>query len=126
MKELLASGSQLQGEASEGGVLWQLDDAFTQVMGAERGGCVRGVGFGPTSSGTHTRNMEDCAPPSTSTATDQLVKELTVEVVDLREKCSCVESLKAKMALMRNFFFTTRPTITLSSKKFEFHLPCFL
>ena len=52
MKELLVAGSQLQGEAGEGGVLWRVDDAFAQVMGAKRGGRVWGVGFGPTSSGT--------------------------------------------------------------------------
>ena len=68
------------GEASEGGVLWQPDDAFAQVMGVEKGGHVQGVGFGPTPSGTHTRNMEVYTPPSTSTIIDQKVKELTTEV----------------------------------------------
>ena len=80
MRELLASGSQLQGEAGEGGVLWRFDDAFAQVMGVERGGRVQGAGFGPTPSGTHMRNVEDCTPPSTSTAIDQRFKELTAEV----------------------------------------------
>ena len=55
MKELLVARSQLQGEAGEGGVLWRVDDAFAQVMGAKRGGRVWGVGFGPTSSGTYMR-----------------------------------------------------------------------
>nr|POE76085.1 hypothetical protein CFP56_05051 [Quercus suber] len=68
------------GEAGVGGVLWRLDDAFAQVIGVERGGHVQGLSFGPTLSGTHTRNMEDCTPPSTSTAIDQKVKELTAEV----------------------------------------------
>ena len=49
-------------------------------MGVERGGRVQGVGFGPTPSGTHTRNMEVYTPPSTSTIIDQKVKELTTEV----------------------------------------------
>ena len=49
-------------------------------MGVERGGRVQGVDFGPTPSGTHTRNMEDYTPPSTSTTIDQKVKELTTEV----------------------------------------------
>ena len=40
MKELLASRSQLQGEASERGVLWRPDDAFAQVMCAEKDGRV--------------------------------------------------------------------------------------
>lgn len=40
MKELLVAGSQLQGEASERGVLWQADDTLVQVMGLERSGHV--------------------------------------------------------------------------------------
>ena len=108
------------GEASEGGVLLQPDDAFAQVMGVEKGGHVQGVGFGPTPSGTHTRNMEDCMPPLTSTATNQLVKELTAEVVELREKCSYVEFLKAKMALMRNMFSQLDPLFLSQVKSLNF------
>ena len=80
MKELLAAGSQLQGKASEGGILWRVDDAFAQVIGVERGGRVWGLGFGLTPSGTHVRIMEDYMPPSTSTATDLRVKELTTDI----------------------------------------------
>ena len=46
MKKLLnEEGTQLQGESS-GGILWSKDDAFTQLMGLERSGQVRGMGFG--------------------------------------------------------------------------------
>ena len=114
MKEVLALGSQLQGEVDEGGILWWLDDAFAHVMG---GGHVWGVGFGPTPFGTHMRNMEDCMPPPTSTATDQRVKELTTEVVELREKCSCVESLKAEVMMMRKIFSQLNPVFTISHVK---------
>ena len=99
MKELLATGSQLQGKASEGGILWRVDDAFAQVMGVERGGRVRGLGFGLTPSGTHVRIMEDYMPPSTSTATDLRVNELTTEIAKLKEKCSIVDALKAEVML---------------------------
>ena len=114
MKELLALGSQLQGEAGEGGILWRPNDAFAQVMGVERGGRVQGVGFGPTPSDIHMRNMEHYTPPSTSIATDQLVKETTTEVVELREKCSCIKSLKAKMMLMRKMFSQLNTLFTIS------------
>lgn len=80
MKELLVARSQLQGEASEGGVLWRADDAFAQVMGPKRGGHVRGVGFGTTLFGTHTRIIENCTPPSASTAKNQRIKEITTEI----------------------------------------------
>nr|POE97574.1 hypothetical protein CFP56_17093 [Quercus suber] len=60
MQELLNAGTQLIGESSHGGgVLWAPDDAFAQVMGQERNGRVRGVGFRPTPSG---RKAKDVLP----------------------------------------------------------------
>ena len=50
MKHLMTEGSQLRGNDIEAGILWQPDDAFAQVLGAERSGRVKGVGFGPTPS----------------------------------------------------------------------------
>ena len=67
-------------------------------MGVERGGRVR-LGFGLTLSGTHVRIMEDYIPPSTSTATNLRVKELTTEIAELKEKCSIVDALKAEVML---------------------------
>nr|XP_023922827.1 uncharacterized protein LOC112034251 [Quercus suber] len=64
MQELLNAGTQLIGESSHGGgVLWAPDDAFAQVMGQERNGRVRGVGFRPTPSG---RKAKDVLPGSTT------------------------------------------------------------
>ena len=68
-----------------------------------------GVGFGLTPSDTHTRNVEDCTPSPTSTTTNQRVKELVAEVVELREKCYCVESLKAEVMMMRKMFSQLKP-----------------
>ena len=78
-------------------------------MGVERGDRVRGVVFGPTPSSTYTSYMEDCTPPSTSIVINQRVKELTAEVVELREKCSGVESLKAEVMMMRKMFSQLKP-----------------
>ena len=77
MKQLMTEGSQLQGNDIDVGILWQPDDAFAQVLGAKRGGHVRGVGFGPTPFGNHARSMDDSTPHPTSTTTDQKVIELT-------------------------------------------------
>ena len=77
MKQLMTEGSQLQGNDIEAGILWQPHDAFGQVIGAKRGGHVRGVGFGPTPSGNRARSMDDNTPPPTSTTTDQRVIELS-------------------------------------------------
>ena len=68
-------------------------------MGVERGGRVRGLGFGLTPSGTHVRIMKDYMPPLTSTATDLRVNELTTEIAKLKEKCSIVDALKAEVML---------------------------
>ena len=62
----------------------QPNDAFGQVIGAERGGRVRGVGFGLTSSSNHARSMDDSTPPLTSTETDQRVIELFTQVEAMR------------------------------------------
>ncbi|XP_065625407.1 uncharacterized protein LOC112005621 isoform X2 [Quercus suber] len=56
MTEILNNGGSLQGECREG-ILWSKDDAFAQVMGAERCGRVRGVGFGPTLLGRSGSNL---------------------------------------------------------------------
>ncbi|KAL0001198.1 hypothetical protein SO802_014979 [Lithocarpus litseifolius] len=56
MTEILNNGCTLHGERREG-ILWAKDDAFAQVIGAERSGRVRGVGFGPTPSGRSGSNL---------------------------------------------------------------------
>ena len=63
MRELMATGSQLQGDNIEAGVLWQLDNAFGQVIGPERGGRIRGLGSGPTPSGNRASSMDYSMPP---------------------------------------------------------------
>ncbi|XP_050250003.1 uncharacterized protein LOC126697161 isoform X2 [Quercus robur] len=57
MKEILnEEGTPLQGDSS-GGILWSNDDAFARVMGPERSGRVRGVGFGQTPSNETTQRI---------------------------------------------------------------------
>ena len=101
MKWLMTEGSQLQGNDIEAGILQQPDDAFGQVIGAERGGRVRGLGFGPTPSGNRARSMDDSMPPPTSIATDQRVIELSTQVEAMKEKCTRYDALEAQVQLMR-------------------------
>ena len=77
MKEIMATGSQLQGDNIEASILWQPGNAFGQVIGPERGGRVKGVGFSPTPYGNRASSIDDSTPPPTSTATDQRIKELS-------------------------------------------------
>ncbi|KAL0011556.1 hypothetical protein SO802_006664 [Lithocarpus litseifolius] len=86
MKEILDNGCTLQGERREG-ILWAKDDAFAQVMGAERSGRVRGVGFGPTPSGRSGANLPcyKLTPPST-TETAQRMTSLENSHQSLRDQ----------------------------------------
>ncbi|KAK9981938.1 hypothetical protein SO802_035200 [Lithocarpus litseifolius] len=67
MTEILNNGCSLRGERREG-ILWEKDDAFAQVMGAEHSGRVRGVSFGPTPSGRSGSNLPcyTLTPPSST------------------------------------------------------------
>ncbi|XP_050290426.1 uncharacterized protein LOC126728677 [Quercus robur] len=57
MKELLANPSnQLKSSDISGSIAWSLDDVFAKVMGKERKGRIRGVGFGPRPSGQSSKS----------------------------------------------------------------------
>ena len=100
-------------EAFYGGLMMPLHKSWVQRKVAVFGG----VGFGLTPSNTYTRNMEDYTPPPTSTATNQRVKELTAEVVEMRKKCRCVKSLKIEVMVMRKMFSQLKPMFTISQIK---------
>ncbi|XP_075654765.1 uncharacterized protein LOC142624924 [Castanea sativa] len=90
MNEILARGSSLQGSRREG-ILWSKDDAFAQVMGAERSGRVRGVGFGPTPSGRNGSNRSCYTLPSSSIETAHRMTELETSHQTLRDELAQVE-----------------------------------
>nr|XP_023899319.1 uncharacterized protein LOC112011170 [Quercus suber] len=110
MKQIMTEGSQLRGNDIEAGILWQPNDAFGQVIGAERGGRVRGLGFGPTPSGNCARSMDDSTPPPTSTATDQRVIELSTQVEAMKEKCTRYDALEAQVQLMQRMLTRLCPS----------------
>uniref|UniRef100_A0A7N2MTU2 Uncharacterized protein n=1 Tax=Quercus lobata TaxID=97700 RepID=A0A7N2MTU2_QUELO len=66
----------LQGKLG-GGILWSKDDAYARVMGLERSGHVRGVGFGLTPSGRNGENLSQSAltPLLTSTGLRKSIME---------------------------------------------------
>ena len=107
MKQLMTEGSQLRENDIEAGILWQPDDAFGQVIDAERGGRVIRVGFGPTPSSNCARSMDDSTPPPTSTTTDQRVIELSTQVEAMKEKCARYD---AEMRLMRRMLTSPCPS----------------
>ena len=74
MKDILYNGGKLKGDRHDG-ILWAHDDAFAQVMGEERSGRVRGVGFGPTPTGRSGSNLP-CLPEPSSPETAQWMTAL--------------------------------------------------
>ena len=112
MKKLMTEGSQLQGNDIDAGILWRPDDAFAQVLSAERGGRVRGVGFGPTPSGNRARSMDDSTPHPTSSATDQKVIELTAQVEEMKEKCAHYDAEMRSMRRMLTSLFPSFPSLS--------------
>ena len=112
MEELMAIGSQLQGQDIKASILWQPDDAFAQVLGAERDCRVRGVGFGPTPSGNHARSMDDSTPHPTFTATDQKVIELTAQVEKMKEKCAHYDAEMRSIRTMLTSLFPLFPSLS--------------
>ena len=115
MRELMATGLQLQGDYIEAGILWQPGDAFRQVIGAERGGRVRGVGFDPTLFGNRASSMDDSMPPLTSIATDQRVKELSAQVEAMKEKCTRYDAIEVEVRLMRRMLTQLYPSFPTMS-----------
>nr|POE52204.1 putative pre-mrna-splicing factor atp-dependent rna helicase deah2 [Quercus suber] len=113
----MTEGSQLRGNDIEAGILWQPNDAFGQVIGAERGGRVRGLGFGPTPSGNCARSMDDSTPPPTSTATDQRVIELSTQVEAMKEKCTRYDALEAQVQLMQRMLTRLCPSFPMDKSK---------
>ncbi|XP_050280279.1 uncharacterized protein LOC126721267 [Quercus robur] len=72
MKEILNNGGKLVGDHRDG-ILWAKDDAFAQVMGEERSGRVRGVGFGPTPSGRSGSNLPCVLGPSSTETVQRMI-----------------------------------------------------
>lgn len=90
MTEILNRGSSLEGSRREG-ILWSKDDAFAQVMGAERSGRVRGVGFGPTPSGRNGSNRSYYTLPLSSIEMTHRMTELETSHQTLRDQLAQVE-----------------------------------
>ena len=73
LNEILNKGGSLQGER-HAGILWSTDDAFAQVMGKERCGRVRGVGFGPTPTERSGANLPCLTGSSSSETAHRMTK----------------------------------------------------
>ena len=93
MKEILNEEfTPLQGESS-GGILWSKDDLFARVMGPERSGHVRGVGFGQTPSGrSGTTISQYILTPLPSNETTQRVTQLEIAFASMKEQLAQLDA----------------------------------
>ncbi|KAL0003880.1 hypothetical protein SO802_011441 [Lithocarpus litseifolius] len=85
---LTQEGRSLRGEHGEG-ILWSKNDVFAQVMGAERCGRLRGVGFGPTPSGRSGSNLSCYTLTSSSSSeTTHRITELETSLASVMDQLS--------------------------------------
>ena len=94
MEELLTDPvNQLQSSDTTGSIAWSTDDVFAKVMGKERKGCIRGVGFGPNPSGRSRSALTDLHIQSRDNEVAQLKEELST----MKEKLTCFDQMQEKL-----------------------------
>ncbi|XP_075650322.1 uncharacterized protein LOC142620904 [Castanea sativa] len=99
MKELLEiSSNQLQSSDTSGSIAWSPDDVFAKVMGKERKGRVRGVGFGPTPSGRSSKSVLTDIEIHSSQARDNEVAQLKASLATMEEKLAGFDEMKQKLS----------------------------
>ncbi|KAL0005063.1 hypothetical protein SO802_012624 [Lithocarpus litseifolius] len=92
MNELLADPSnQLQSSDTSGSITWAPDDVFAKVMGKERKGHIRGVGFGPSPSGQSSKSALTDIQIRPSQVRDDEVAQLKASLDNMQEKLSSFE-----------------------------------
>ena len=84
MKELLVESlNQLQSDDTSGSIAWALDDVFAKVMGKERKGRIRGVGFGPSPSGRRSKSALTVLQIQSSQSRDNKVAQLKASLAKM-------------------------------------------
>ena len=97
INELLSeSSNRVQSSDLTGSIAWVPDDVYAQVFGNERNGCVRGVGFGPTSNMHHAKSTPTIAQVR-SQERDAKVTQLENQMASLTEKVNRYENLEERM-----------------------------
>ncbi|KAL4616358.1 hypothetical protein ACB092_07G194000 [Castanea dentata] len=99
MKELLEiSSNQLQSSDTSGSIAWSPNDVFAKVMGKERKGRIRGVGFGPTPSGRSSKSVLTDIEIRSSQARDNEVAQLKASLATMEEKLAGFDEMKQKLS----------------------------
>lgn len=99
MKELLVDPkNQLQSSDTSGSIAWSTDDVFAKVMGKERKGRIRGVGFGPTPSGQSSKTTHMDSEIQSSQAKDNEAAQLKASLTIMEEKLVGFDEMKEKVS----------------------------
>ena len=99
MKELLAVPSnQLQSFDTSGSIARSSDDVYAKVMGKDRKGRIRGVGFGPSPSARSSKStaLTD-NQVQLSEARDNEVAQLKASLASMEEKLACFDDMKERL-----------------------------
>ena len=98
MKELLANPSnQLQSSIS-GGIAWSTNDVFVKVMGKERKGRIRGVGFGSSPSGRSSKSALTDIEIHSNQARDNEVAQLKASLATIEDKLASFDEMKERLS----------------------------
>ncbi|XP_065623494.1 uncharacterized protein LOC112018425 [Quercus suber] len=99
MKLLLDdSSNQLQSSDMSGSIAWSTNDVFAQVMGKERKGRIRGVGFGPSPSGQSSKSARTDIEIQSSQARDNEVAQLKASLATMEDKLASFDEMKERLS----------------------------
>ena len=99
MKELLVEPSnQLQLDDISGSIAWASDNVFAKVMGKERKGRMRRVGFGPSPSGRSSKSAITDLQIRSSQSRHNEVAQLKASLAKMKEKLSTFDEMKERLS----------------------------
>ena len=99
MKDLLDdSSNHLQSSDITGSIVWSAEDVFAKVMGKERKGRIRGVGFGPSPSARSSKTALTDIEIHSSQARDNEVAQLKASLATMQDKLESFDEMKERLS----------------------------
>ena len=94
MELLVDPSNQLQSFDTSDSITWSTDDVFAKVMGKERKGRIRGVGFGPSPSGWSSKSALTDIEILLRQARDNGVVQLKASLATMEDKLASFDEMK--------------------------------
>ena len=91
------SSNHLQSSDTTGSIVWSTEDVFAKVMGKERKGRIRGVGFGPSPNGRSSKSALTDIEIHSSQARDNEVAQLKASLATMQDKLAGFEEREQRM-----------------------------